>query len=120
MCVLSVCPFYNRPNQEGIFQHFKAVATASPLPVILYNVPARTGAAIDNATTIRLAQSVKNIIGIKDASANLVAGKELMEVLGNDFLVISGDDATALDLVLLGGAGVISVLAGLCQLSLQK
>lgn len=110
--VLSVCPFYNRPNQEGIFQHFKAVATASPLPVILYNVPARTGAAIDNATTIRLAQSVKNIIGIKDATANLVAGKELMEVLGNDFLVISGDDASALDLVLLGGAGVISVLAG--------
>lgn len=110
--VLSVCPFYNRPNQEGIFQHFKAVATASPLPVILYNVPARTGAAIDNATTIRLALSVKNIIGIKDATANLVAGKELMEVLGNDFLVISGDDASALDLVLLGGAGVISVLAG--------
>ena len=73
--VLSVCPFYNRPNQEGIFQHFKAVATASPLPVILYNVPARTGAAIDNATTIRLAQSVKNIIGIKDATANLVTGK---------------------------------------------
>jgi len=110
--VLSVCPFYNRPNQEGIFQHFKAVATASPLPVILYNVPARTGAAIDNATTIRLTQSVKNIVGIKDATANLVAGKELMEVLGNDFLVISGDDASALDLVLLGGAGVISVLAG--------
>ena len=110
--ILSVCPYYNRPNQEGIFQHFKAVAAASPLPVILYNVPARTGASIENNTTIRLAQTCDNIIGIKDASADLVAGKELIEVLGEEFLVISGDDATALDLVLLGGAGVISVLAG--------
>ena len=110
--ILSVCPYYNRPNQEGIFQHFKAVAAASPLPVILYNVPARTGTSIENTTTIRLAQSCENIIGIKDATADLVAGKELIEVLGKEFLVISGDDATALDLVLLGGTGVISVLAG--------
>lgn len=110
--ILSVCPYYNRPNQEGIFQHFKAVAIASPLPVLLYNVPARTGASIANATTIRLAETCKNIIGIKDASADLVAGKQLMEALGDAFLVISGDDSTALDLVLLGGAGVISVIAG--------
>ena len=85
------------------FQHFKAVAEASPLPVILYNVPARTGATIENNTTIRLAQTFDNIIGIKDASADLIAGKELMEILGDAFLVISGDDSTALDLVLLGG-----------------
>ena len=110
--ILSVCPYYNRPNQEGIYQHFSAIATASPLPVVLYNVPTRTGVSIENSTIIRLAQTCDNIIGIKDASADLVAGKELIEVLGDAFLVISGDDSTALDLVLLGGAGVISVLAG--------
>ena len=110
--ILSVCPYYNKPNQEGIYQHFKAVAGATPLPLLLYNVPERTGSRIDNATTIRLAQSCPEIIGIKDATGDLVAGKELIQVLGNDFLVISGDDSSALDLVLLGGAGVISVIGG--------
>lgn len=110
--ILSVCPYYNRPNQEGIYQHFSAVAQASPLPVMLYNVPARTGASIENDTVIRLAQVHDNIIGIKDATGDVNAGKALIEALPNDFLVSSGEDLTALDLVSQGGAGAISVIAG--------
>ena len=110
--ILSVCPYYNRPNQEGIYQHFSAVAQASPLPVMLYNVPARTGASIENDTVIRLAQVHDNIIGIKDATGDVNAGKALIEALPNDFLVSSGEDLTALDLVSQGGSGAISVIAG--------
>lgn len=110
--ILSVCPYYNRPNQEGIYQHFSAVAQASPLPVMLYNVPGRTGASIENDTVIRLAQVHDNIIGIKDATGDVNAGKALIEALPNDFLVSSGEDLTALDLVSQGGAGAISVIAG--------
>lgn len=110
--ILSVCPYYNRPNQEGIYQHFSAVAEASPLPVILYNVPARTGANIDNSTLIRLAASHKNIIGIKDATGNIAAGKALVKALPTDFMVLSGDDLTTLDLIAVGGCGAISVIAG--------
>ena len=110
--ILSVCPYYNRPNQEGIYQHFSAVAQASPLPVMLYNVPARTGASIENDTVIRLAQVHDNIIGIKDATGDVNAGKALIKALPNDFLVSSGEDLTALDLVSQGGAGAISVIAG--------
>ena len=110
--ILSVCPYYNRPNQEGIYQHFSAVAQASPLPVMLYNVPARTGASIENDTVIRLAQTYDNIFGIKDATGDINAGSALIEALPNDFLVSSGEDLTALDLVSRGGAGAISVIAG--------
>lgn len=110
--ILSVCPYYNRPNQEGIYQHFSAVAKASPLPIVLYNVPSRTGASIDNSTVIRLATAHKNIIGIKDATANITAGKALIEALPNDFLVTSGDDPTAVALAEKGGCGAISVIAG--------
>ena len=110
--ILSVCPFYNRPNQEGIYQHFSAVAEASPLPVMLYNVPARTGASIENDTVIRLAQAHDNIFGIKDATGDVNIGNALIEALPNDFLVSSGEDLTALDLVSRGGAGAISVIAG--------
>lgn len=110
--ILSVCPYYNRPNQEGIFQHFSAVAEASPLPVMLYNVPARTGASIENATVIRLAGANKNIFGIKDATGDMNSGKALIEASPDDFLVTSGDDLTALDLVTRGGVGAISVIAG--------
>jgi 4-hydroxy-tetrahydrodipicolinate synthase len=110
--ILSVCPYYNRPNQEGIYQHFSAVAEASPLPVMLYNVPARTGASIENDTVIRLAQAHTNIFGIKDATGDVNVGNALIEALPNDFLVSSGEDLTALDLVSKGGAGVISVIAG--------
>lgn len=110
--ILSVCPYYNRPNQEGIYQHFSAVAEASPLPVMLYNVPARTGTSIENDTVIRLAHAYDNIFGIKDATGDINAGSALIEALPNDFLVSSGEDLTALDLVSRGGAGAISVIAG--------
>lgn len=110
--ILSVCPYYNRPNQEGIYQHFSAVAQASPLPVMLYNVPARTGTSIENDTVIRLAQAYDNIFGIKDATGDINAGSALIEALPNEFLVSSGEDLTALDLVSKGGAGAISVIAG--------
>lgn len=110
--ILSVSPYYNRPNQEGIFQHFSAVAEASPLPVMLYNVPARTGTNIDNDTVIRLVEAHDNIFGIKDASGDINAGEALIRSLPNNFVITSGDDLTALDLVLRGGTGVISVIAG--------
>ena len=110
--ILSVCPYYNRPNQEGIFQHFSAVATASPLPVILYNVPSRTSTSIANETTLRLIKAHKNIIGIKDASADMQLGEALIKAVPDHFLVLSGDDETALNLCELGGHGVISVIAG--------
>lgn len=110
--VLSVCPYYNRPNQTGIYQHFKAVAQASPLPMILYNVPSRTGASIANTTTLSLAKDFSNIIGIKDASGDMALGQELIDHSPADFLVLSGDDATASELTLRGGQGVISVIAG--------
>ncbi len=110
--ILSVCPYYNRPNQEGIYHHFSAIAEASPLPVMLYNVPARTGASIENDTVIRLAQAHDNIFGIKDATGDVNIGNALIAALPNDFLVSSGEDLTALDLVSKGGAGAISVIAG--------
>ncbi len=110
--ILSVCPYYNRPNQEGVFQHFSAVAEASSLPVMLYNVPARTGATIANETVIRLAQAHDNIFGIKDATGDMTSGKALVDALPSDFIVTSGDDLTALDLVIRGGVGAISVIAG--------
>ena len=110
--ILSVCPYYNRPNQEGVFQHFSAVAEASSLPVMLYNVPARTGAIIANETVIRLAQAHDNIFGIKDATGDMTSGKALVDALPSDFIVTSGDDLTALDLVIRGGVGAISVIAG--------
>ena len=110
--ILSVCPYYNKPNQEGIYQHFSAVAEASPLPVMLYNVPARTGASIENDTVIRLAKAHDNIFGIKDATGDVNAGSDLIKALPKEFLVSSGDDLTALDLVSKGGNGAVSVIAG--------
>ena len=110
--ILSVCPYYNKPNQEGIYQHFSAIAKVSPLPIILYNVPARTGSSIENATTLRLMKEFSTIIGIKDARGDMGLAEELIAQHSKDFLVISGDDPTALTLVNRGGAGVISVLAG--------
>ncbi|MEJ6557047.1 MAG: 4-hydroxy-tetrahydrodipicolinate synthase [Flavobacteriaceae bacterium] len=110
--ILSVCPYYNKPNQEGIYQHFSAVAAAAPLPVILYNVPSRTAAAIANETTLRLIKAHKNIVGIKDASANMTLNAELINSVPEHFLVLSGDDESALNLCEIGGHGVISVIAG--------
>jgi 4-hydroxy-tetrahydrodipicolinate synthase len=107
---LSVVPYYNRPTQEGLYRHFKAIAEAVDIPQILYNVPGRTGADMQNDTVLRLAQ-IPNIVGIKDATANLERGADLLRRKPADFLVYSGDDATALAMMLLGGHGVISVTA---------
>jgi 4-hydroxy-tetrahydrodipicolinate synthase len=108
--LLSVSPCYNKPSQEGIFQHFKAVATASPLPVILYNVPGRTGSNITAQTTLRLAV-LKNIIGIKEASGNLEQCMKIVKEKPKDFMLISGDDMLTLPIYSIGGVGLISVLA---------
>ncbi|MEQ1774695.1 MAG: 4-hydroxy-tetrahydrodipicolinate synthase [Burkholderiales bacterium] len=105
---LSVVPYYNKPTQEGLYRHFKAIAEAVELPQILYNVPGRTVADMQNETVLRLAQ-VPNIVGIKDATANLERGSDLIRRKPKPFLVFSGDDATGLPLMLLGGDGVISV-----------
>ena len=110
IAILSVTPYYNKPSQEGLYQHYKAVAEATELPILLYNVPSRTGVNMDYRTTLRLAKEVPNIIGIKEASGNIVQIMHLLRGRRENFLVISGDDATALPTVLLGGDGTISVL----------
>ncbi|MDZ4142525.1 MAG: 4-hydroxy-tetrahydrodipicolinate synthase [Methylotenera sp.] len=108
-CLL-VAPYYNKPTQEGLYQHFKAIADAVDIPQILYNVPSRTGCDISNDTTIRLAAHA-NIIGIKDATGGIERGTDLLLRAPEDFTVLSGDDATAMSLMLLGGKGAISVTA---------
>jgi 4-hydroxy-tetrahydrodipicolinate synthase len=108
--ILSVSPYYVKPTQEGIYQHFKAVAEASPKPIILYNVPGRTSSNMQPDTVVRLATDFKNIVAIKEASGDLVQGIQLLKTKPKDFLVISGDDMTALSLILAGGSGVISVI----------
>lgn len=108
--VLSVSPYYNKPTQEGIYQHFKAVAQASPIPVILYNVPGRTASNMAPSTVIRLANDFKNIVAIKEAAGDIVQAMELIKNKPKDFLVISGDDMITLPMVLAGGSGVISVI----------
>lgn len=108
--ILSVVPYYNKPGQKGIYQHFRAIANASPVPIILYNVPGRTSSNIDADTCIKLANDFSNIIAIKEASGNL---QQVMKIINNtsrNFLVISGDDLLTLPLISIGGAGVISVL----------
>ena len=110
IAILSVTPYYNKPSQEGLYQHYKAVGEATELPILLYNVPSRTGVNMDYRTTLRLAKEVPNIIGIKEASGNIVQIMHLLRGRKENFLVISGDDATALLTVLLGGDGTISVL----------
>ena len=107
---LSVVPYYNKPTQEGLYRHFKAIAEAADIPVILYNVPSRTIADLSNDTVLRLSQ-VKNIVGIKEATGSIDRVTDLMKRVRKDFLVFSGDDATALSYMLLGGHGVISVTA---------
>jgi len=109
--VLSVCPYYNRPQQEGIFRHFKAVSEESPVPVILYTVPGRTGSNISAPTTLRLARECNNIIGIKEASGSIDQIGQVLRDRPKDFLVLSGDDALTLSLLALGADGVISVVA---------
>jgi 4-hydroxy-tetrahydrodipicolinate synthase len=108
--LLAVAPYYNRPSQEGMYQHFRAVADATDLPVLLYNVPTRSAVNIDASTTARLAADAPTIVGTKEASANLAQVGEILRTTPDDFVVYSGDDGVILPLVALGGAGVISVI----------
>ncbi len=108
--VLSVCPYYNKPSQEGLYQHFKAIAAATKLPVVLYNVPGRTGVNLKAETTVRLARDCKNIVAIKEASGNLEQVDEIIKNKPADFDVISGDDALTFPMVSCGAVGVISVI----------
>lgn len=108
--VLSVCPMYNKPTQEGLYQHFAAIANASPLPVVLYNVPGRTGVNLQAATTLRLAREFDNIVAIKEASGNITQADEIIKNKPANFDVISGDDGITFPLITLGAVGVISVI----------
>lgn len=110
VAILSVSPYYNKPTQEGIYQHFKAISLVSPIPVILYNVPGRTGSNVLPETVVRLAQDFDNIVAVKEACGDIVQVMELIKNTPDDFHVISGDDITALPSVLAGGSGVISVI----------
>lgn len=109
--ILSVNPYYNKPNQEGLYQHFKAIAEAAPLPIMLYNIPGRTGVNMAPETIARLAKDFKNIIGVKEASGNLVQMEQIKALTPSDFLLISGDDGLTIEVIKRGGVGVISVLA---------
>lgn len=108
--ILSVCPYYNKPSQEGLYQHFKTIASATKLPVVLYNVPGRTGVNLKAETTVRLARDCANIVGIKEASGNLEQVDEIMKNKPDTFDVISGDDALTFPMIACGAAGVISVI----------
>lgn len=109
--ILSVSPYYNKPTQEGIYQHYKAIGEASPVPVVLYNVPGRTGSNITAETTLRLAHDIPGIVAIKEASGDLDQIGKIIKERPESFLVISGDDALTLPIIALGGDGVISVTA---------
>lgn len=108
--VLSVCPYYNKPSQEGLYQHFKAIAAATSLPVVLYNVPGRTGVNLKAETTVRLARDCENIVAIKEASGSLEQVDEIIKNKPKDFAVISGDDALTFPMISCGAEGVISVV----------
>ena len=108
--ILSVVPYYNKPSQEGIYQHYKAIASATKLPVILYNVPGRTGVNMTAETTLRLAREFDNIVAIKEASGNITQMDDIIKNKPKDFMVISGDDGITFPLITLGAVGVISVI----------
>ena len=108
--ILSVVPYYNKPSQEGIYQHYKAIASATKLPVILYNVPGRTGVNMTAETTLRLARDFDNIVAIKEASGNITQMDDIIKNKPSDFMVISGDDGITFPLITLGAVGVISVI----------
>ena len=109
--ILSVNPYYNKPNQEGLFQHFKAISEASPLPILLYNIPGRTGVNMTPETVARIATECPNVIGIKEASGNLEQMEQIKALVPSDFMLISGDDGLTVEVIKRGGVGVISVLA---------
>lgn len=108
--ILSICPYYNKPSQEGLYQHFKAIAEVSPLPVVMYNVPGRTGVNMTAETTVRIATDFSNIVGIKEASGDLEQIDEIMKRKPNNFEVICGDDALTFPMIVSGAVGVISVI----------
>ena len=108
--ILSICPYYNKPSQEGLYQHFKAISEASPLPIVLYNVPGRTGINMNAETTVRLARDFSNIVAIKEASGSLEQVDDIIKHKPDNFDVISGDDALTFSMVASGAAGVISVI----------
>jgi 4-hydroxy-tetrahydrodipicolinate synthase len=108
--LLSVTPYYNKPTQEGLYQHYQAIADSTPLPIIVYNVPSRTGVNVEPATLARLA-GIDNIVGVKEASGNITQMCEVCRVVPPEFLVLSGDDAITLPLMAVGGRGVISVVS---------
>lgn len=108
--VLSICPYYNKPSQEGLYQHFKAIAAATKLPIVLYNVPGRTGVNMKAETTVRLARDCENIVAIKEASGSLEQVDEIIKNKPKDFDVISGDDALTFPMISCGAVGVISVI----------
>ena len=108
--ILSVCPYYNKPSQEGLYQHFKTIAAATKLPVVLYNVPGRTGVNMTAATSVRLAYDCPNIVAIKEASGNLEQVDEIIKNGPSDFDVLSGDDALTFPMVSCGAVGAISVI----------
>ena len=108
--ILSVCPYYNKPSQEGLYQHFKAIAEASPVPVVLYNVPGRTGVNMTAETTLRLARDFENVVAIKEASGNITQMDDIIKNKPKNFDVISGDDGITFTLLTLGAVGVISVI----------
>lgn len=109
--ILSVSPYYNRPSQEGVYQHFKAISEESPLPIIAYNVPSRTGSNISVETTLRIARDFKNIVAIKEASGNINQAMEIFKDKPEDFILLSGDDNLTVPMMNMGGDGVISVSA---------
>jgi 4-hydroxy-tetrahydrodipicolinate synthase len=106
--LLSVTPYYNKPTQEGLYQHYKAIAESTPLPIVVYNVPGRTGVNVEVATLVRLA-AIPNIVGVKEASGNVTQMCEICRAVPSDFIVLSGDDALTLPLMAVGGRGIISV-----------
>lgn len=108
--ILSICPYYNKPSQEGLYQHFKAIAEVSPLPIVLYNVPGRTGVNMTAATTVRIAKNFPNVVGVKEASGSLEQVDEIIKNKPDNFDVISGDDALTFSMIASGAAGVISVI----------
>lgn len=112
--LLSVSPYYNKPSQQGLYAHFKAIANLSPVPVIIYNVPGRTGSNISAETTVKLAEDVKNIVAVKEASGSLLQVMQIIRNKPRDFQVISGDDMFTLPLMAMGASGTISVVANAC------
>lgn len=118
--ILSVTPYYNKPSQEGLFEHFKTIAAVSPLPIILYNVPSRTGVNITSETTIKLAKFTDKICGIKEASGDLKQAIEIIQGTHEKFSLVSGNDADTVSLMSKGASGVISVLANACPSKMKE